>query len=69
MICEEAPGLPESDQLFCAVQEDSTLGKWYCIDFMGDDVQGLGYGVMYQEGVVNAVLQKDGGDCIYVAAL
>jgi hypothetical protein len=51
------------------VQEDGTLGKWYCIDFMGDDVQGLGYGVLYQEGVVNAVLQKDGGDCIYVAAL
>jgi hypothetical protein len=69
IICDVAPGLPESDQLFCAVQEDGTLGKWFCMGFMGDDVQGLGYGLLYQEGVVDAVLEKGGGDCIYVAVL
>ncbi|KAE9380657.1 hypothetical protein N431DRAFT_540242 [Stipitochalara longipes BDJ] len=67
-ICDSKSGFPESDQLFCAVQEDGTLGKWFCIGFMGDDVQGLGYGILYQEGVVDAVLEEGGGDCIYVAA-
>jgi hypothetical protein len=69
MICDTKSGFPEIAQLFCAVQEDGTLGKWFCIGFMGDDVQGLGYGLLYQEGVVDAVLEEGGGDCIYVAAL
>jgi hypothetical protein len=69
MICNTKSGFPESAQLFSAVQEDGTLGKWFCIGFMGDDIQGLGYGLLYQEGIVDAVLEEGGGDCIYVAAL
>jgi len=69
MVCDTKEGFPQSEQLFCAVTEDGTLGKWYCIGFIGDDLHGLGYGVLYQEGVVDAVLEEGGGDCIYVAAL
>jgi hypothetical protein len=69
MICDAKEEMPESNQLFCAVKEYGTLGKWFCMGFMGDDAQGLGYGVLYQEGEVDAVLEEGGGDCIYVAAL
>jgi hypothetical protein len=62
------PGLPESSQLYCAVQEAGTLGKWFCMGFMGDDANGIGYGVLYQTGVGDAVLEEGGGDCIYVAS-
>lgn len=69
MICNHGHGLPEADQLFCAVQENGALGKRFCMKFMEDIVEGLEYGVLYQEGVVPAVLEEGGGDCIYVAAL
>ncbi len=69
MVCAEQPGLPESGQLFCAVQQEvGTLDGWLCMGFMGDDAGGVGYGVLYQMGVQEAVLEEAGGDCIYVAS-
>jgi hypothetical protein len=64
-ICE---ALPKESQLFCAVQEHGTLGKWFCVGFMGDDAAGVGYGVLYEVGAVDAVLEEAGGECIYVAS-
>lgn len=66
--CNVCEALPQENQLFCAVQEDGSLGKWFCVGFMGDDAQGVGYGVLYEVGAVDAVLEEGGGDCIYVAS-
>jgi hypothetical protein len=69
VICDVERGHPETDQLFCAMQGNGALGKWFCMKFIENILEGLGYGVLYREGVVAAVLEEGGGNCIYVAAL